>query len=1159
MPAGAVLDWGVIRTEATRVHCGHCGTELLPGKKFCHACGTRVVAACPSCGATVEAQFRFCPDCGTSLPLSANGSEAPEPAGAAPPEDVVAEPRGALAARIPDELAQKILANRAAMSGERKVVTVVFCDLVGSTAIAERLDPEEYRDLLAQYLDVAFEQVYRFEGFVNQMAGDGVMALFGAPVAHEDAPQRAVRAALAIREALHELSERIRAERGVHLEARFGVHTGPVVVGTVGSDLKMDYTAIGDTTNLAARLQTLAEPGAILVSEVTERRLRGYFQFEPAGVFDVKGKREPVRAYRVLGACHGTNPFSVATARGLTPFVGRLGELAQLRGCYERLVEGLSQVVAIVGAAGSGKSRLVYEFHQQAVGSDAIVLEARCSALTQSVPYAPWVSMLKQYFELLPGDTPAVAVAKLTAKLRDIGLDGGELRACLCLILAVPTDDACAGSGDELKRQTFHAVASLVWGLSQRAPVVLVIEDLHWIDEASREMLDLAMAEVRGRIMLVVTHRPDAVPAWRTTAALTQLRLRPLVDDDITRIVRAVADGELPAALEAAVRAKAEGNPFFAEEITRSLLEDGTVERTAGQLVLVRPLAEMRLPGTVEEVIAARVDRFGSDAKRVSQVAAVLGRQFRRTHLLHLLEGEAVDVVAGLEELARRGVVHRKTVLSDDEYRFGESLTQDVLYEALLHKERRHLHEQIATMLEAEAGAADTPALIAHHFARSDSPERAVQWLLRAAHRAEALPSYSSAMRLYRRAWELAERAVGGGATVPDALRRGAVTAAIGVARMTVIYSVADADSERVVRRAEEFATTLSDTESLAALETFRGLIVMTGARERFPEGLALVEAGFEQVARAGLTVAARNVSRGLAWGYLHDGQVDRSLTIFEAAVYEMQGTDDERHLSDLYLGSRYMRDSTRYHADDFAGAIAAAAETYEMASRVDNRTVLGGSASTLALAHLARGEFADAKRWAERSLEVAEAIGNIGSLRTAAIVLIEARTALGETFHAGRYAESIEQEHAAPGDMAMKSLLAVEALLRVGETQRARLFVETAERHAGGRLRELLCAVASAEVRRHSGSDGGAALAQSYEHAIVVATRLGARSVLTAALLGAAQLAATLGDDARAAAYAGLAAETAAAIGLRRYDGALAHVRPVASAPLAAAGMAAS
>ena len=1141
------------------MHCGHCGTDLLPGKKFCHACGTRVVAACPSCGATVEPQFRFCPDCGASLPVNARVTEGADPAAAAPAETVAVEPHAPLAARIPDELAQRILANRAAMSGERKVVTVLFCDLVGSTAIAERLDPEEYRDLLAQYLDVAFEQVYRFEGFVNQLAGDGVMALFGAPIAHEDAPQRAVRAALAIREALHALSERIRAERGVHLEARFGVHTGPVVVGTVGSDLKMDYTAIGDTTNLAARLQTLAEPDAILVSEVTQRRLRGYFQLEAAGVFDVKGKREPVRAYRVLGACHGTNPFSVATARGLTPFVGRLGELAQLRACYERLVEGLAQVVAIVGPAGSGKSRLVYEFHQQAVGSDAVVLEARCSALTQAVPYAPWVSMLKQYFELLPGDAPPVAVAKITAKLRDIGLDEGELRPCLCRILALPTDDACAASGDELKRQTFHAVAQLVWRLSHRAPVVLAIEDLHWTDEASREMLDLAMAEVHGRIMLVVTHRPEAIPAWRTTAALTQLRLGPLPDEDITRIVRAVAGSDLPAALESAIRAKAEGNPFFAEEIARSLLEDGTVERTAGQLVLVRPLADMRLPGTIEEVIAARVDRFGSDAKRVSQVAAVLGRQFRRAHLLRLLDGEAVDVAAGLGELARRGVVHRKTVLSDDEYRFGESLTQEVLYEGLLHKERRHLHEQIATMLEAEDDAPETPALIAHHFARSDSPERAVQWLLRAAHRAEALPSYSSAMRLYRHAWDVAERVGGRGAVVPEALRRGAVTAAIGVARMTVIYSVADADSERIARRGEDFATTLGDTEGLAALETFRGLIVMTGARERFPEGLALVEAGFEQVARAGLTVAARNVSRGLAWGYLHDGQLDRSLAVFEAAVREMQGTDDERRLSDVYLGSRYMRDSTRYHADDFAGAIAGAAETYEMGSRVDNRTVRAGSASTLALAHLSRGEFGEAKRWAERSLEGAEAIGNIGSLRTAAIVLIEARTALGESFNAARYAEYIEQEHAAPGDMAMKCLLAVEALVRVGETQRARHFVETAERHAGGRLRELLCAVASAEVRRHGGADAGPDLAQCYERAIAAATRLGARSVLTTALLGAAHLAAAQGDDASAATYAGRAAETAAGIGLRRYDDVLARLRRVAAEPLAAAGLAAS
>jgi len=315
--------------------------------RFCPSCGTSAPLRCRGCGATLDPGFRFCPECG----LAVGAAEVHE--GAPPPAD---DSLDRLSRSIPEGLASKVRAAQGAIEGERKQVTVLFCDLAGSTAIAERMDPEEYHELLEEYLALAFREIYRFEGIVNQLAGDGMMALFGAPVAHEDAPRRAVQAALAVREALGVLSERLRRERGLQLEARIGIHTGPVVVGTVGNDLKMDYTAIGDTTNSAARLESLAGPGGILISEATHRLVRGFFEVRPAGSLEVKGKRAPMVAYQVLGQSAAATPMTIALERGLTPLVGRREELALLKASYRRLDTSGAQVVVMVGEAGSGKS-----------------------------------------------------------------------------------------------------------------------------------------------------------------------------------------------------------------------------------------------------------------------------------------------------------------------------------------------------------------------------------------------------------------------------------------------------------------------------------------------------------------------------------------------------------------------------------------------------------------------------------------------------------------------------------------------------------------------------------------------------------------------------------------------------------------------------------
>ena len=1084
------------------MQCTNCQSELLPGKKFCPACGARVTTTCTQCGAPLDAGFRFCPDCGAPI----------GPASESPPATAADNSFGRLAQQMPEGLAQKIRAGKDAIAGERKQVTVLFCDLVGSTAMAEQLDPEEYHDLLEQYLEIAFRKIYRFEGIVNQLAGDGMMALFGAPVAHEDAPQRAVLAALAVRNALERFNQERSGGHRLELRARFGINTGPVVVGTVGNDLKMDYTAIGDTTNLAARLEALAAPGAILISDITSRLVRGLFEMRAVGPFDVKGKREPVVAYEILGVVETSTPMDIAAERGLTPFVGRGEEIAQLQACYHRLAGKLPQVVAVVGDAGCGKSRLLYEFRRWLTEQSAVIFEARCSALNQMVPYFPWIAMLKQYFGVLPGEPSGGVCDKVGRRLREVDPGLKDAAPLLCHLLGV----AVAGIGDEpsdeLKRDTFAAVEHLVRSESQRGPVVVIIEDLHWIDEPAREMLERAVTRLgKGPVMFLVSHRPDYHQVWRTPAAFTQLNLRSLSDDDARQIVRALAGAALPAELEQLILTKAEGSPFFAEEITRTLLEGGYLTRNNGQHQLTRPIEEIRIPGTVQEVIAARLDRLGADAKRVLQVAAVIGRQFSRGHLEQLLGPEGVDVEPALHELEHRGVIHRKNLFSDDEFRFGESLTQEVAYESLLLKQRRQLHERIGALLEASGGAGspERSALLAHHFAHSENRHKAIAALLGAARDAERVPSYRTAARFYREAWDLAES---GHASEPGHdLDRLALAAAVGLCRMTVIYvAPAPGDAQEVARRARDLAATLGDSATLASLCTYHGMM-MTGDRTTFAEGVSLVEQGLAIAERAGVSGPA--MSRGLAWTYLLDGRFALAQRTIEWVVAELEHPGEAERLSDIYLSARVMQARMRYYSDDLAGAMRGAAETYELAVRASNRTIQSGTSATMAHICLVRGAYAEAKRYADRSLEMAEAVGALGTMRTEAAVALVASVELREPTAVTRYVDLINPRLAPEGDSALSTEAVTDALLLVGELHSAEQFARLAHDRASGRLREMLSTVTLANVLLHLGPLHWPEAARHFEEAIAVSESLGARTTLALARLGAAELAAARGD----------------------------------------------
>ena len=1118
------------------MQCRACGVELLAGKRFCHACGTAVEKRCASCGAALGDEFRFCPDCGAAVVPEGDGAPAPA---AATVQPVAATAAPAFpGASMPVGMAEKIRAGGGIIAGERKVVTVLFCDLADSTTVAAKLDPEEYRDLLDRYLEIAMREIYRFDGIVNQLAGDGLMALFGAPIAHEDAPQRAIWAALAVRDAMREFNRSLVAERGIELPARIGVNTGPVVVGAVGNDLKMDYTAIGDTTNLAARLEGLAPPGSILISESTARLVRGFFRMKSVGPLSVKGKSEQVAAFAVEEAIDATNSMVVAAARGLTPFVGRDEELAQLMACFARVRGGLPQLASVVGDAGSGKSRLIHEFRERLGDGVAALFEARCSALHQLEPYYPFVRMLHHYFAIDLGEAEEVAEERIAAKAGLRKEDMMREFPHLCRLLSQPVYEVADIPREELQQETIRAVGNLVMHATRRGPVLLVVEDLQWIDDQSRELFELALARMsRLALMVLVSHRSDAAFNWRTRAAQTTLHLRPLPGEAMTEIIRSLVGAPLPQGVEERILEKAEGSPFFVEEITRSLIEEGRLTCEGGECRLTGAAADLRIPGSVQEVLAARLDRLRPGAKRVAQVAAVLGRQFARAQLEQLVAEQSLDVAAELAELEERGIVHRPSAGSFEEYRFGESLTQEVAYESLLLRERRQLHERVGHLLEdGKRGQRDRPTLIAHHYALSDNRDKAIETLLHAAAEAEQLPAFRSALDLYRQAWEQAEALVGERGESDRRARGWLKDAAFGYCRMCVLYgSSRDPLVLRSAAVARDAAAALGDSPTRISTYTYEG-IALTADPARFDEGVSLVERAVRSAEEEGLEQLAASASRALAWDYLLDGRFADSARRVEAAALDLVRLGQAAPPSDIYLSARMMRQQVYLHSDDLEPAFAMATETEALCRRAGNRTIAAASATVLSNIHLLRGEYPEALETARRSFDAAEEIGATWGTHRSAVLMMAAHVDLEGTKPPRRILELSEEGIRLGGNMLLSILIYVEALVALLHFEHAERLAREALAQSAGRLRVMLSSAALGDALLRLGPPSWPESERCFQRSLDLAVEVGSRGMQAVASNGLGKLALVRGLPDVAAPYFRHGLRLSRETGLLRY-----------------------
>ncbi|MBI2152616.1 MAG: AAA family ATPase [Candidatus Rokubacteria bacterium] len=703
------------------MRCPQCQEENPPQAKFCNACGTRFHVLCPACAHANAPGSRFCSECGRAL---GEGVVSTPPTKFASPQSYV-----------PRHLVERILTSRSALEGERKQVTVLFADLKGSMELLADRDPEDARKLLDPVLERMMEAVHRYEGTVNQVMGDGIMALFGAPLAHEDHAVRACYAALSMQEQVKRYAEEAQRTAGVPIHVRVGLNSGEVVVRSIGSDLHMDYTAVGQTTHLAARMEQMAMPGSVLLTADVLRLVEGHVLVKPLGSVPIKGLEAPIDVYELTGAGPARSRLQAAAARGLTRFVGRQGELEALRGALERAGAGQGQVVALVGEPGIGKSRLFWEFTRSHRTQGWLILESSSVSYGKATAHLPVIDLLKTYLQVEDGETTQRVREKVTGKALTLDERLKEIIPPLLWLLEALPDDDPFRSLDPRQRpgRILDAVKALLLRESQRQPLVLVFEDLHWIDSETQTLLDsLVEGLPTARLLLLVNYRPEYRHGWGGKTYYTQLRIDPLPPESCEEVLQAlIGDDPGVAPLKHLLTDRTEGNPFFLEESVRSLVEARVLIGERGAYRLATPLQAIQVPATVQAVLAARIDRLDPEEKTLLQTAAVIGKDVPLP-LLQAVADQPEDALRrGLAHLQAAEFLYETSLFPIPEYTFKHALTLEVAYGSLLQERRRALHARIVEAIErlyADRLAEHTDRL-AHHAFRGEVWDKAVAYL----------------------------------------------------------------------------------------------------------------------------------------------------------------------------------------------------------------------------------------------------------------------------------------------------------------------------------------------------------------------------------------------------------------------------------------------
>jgi class 3 adenylate cyclase/tetratricopeptide (TPR) repeat protein len=960
------------------MNCPQCRHENPPAQKFCGECGVRLSAVCGACGTSNAPTQKFCGECGARLPQAAPRTRFSSPD-----------------SYTPQYLAERILTSKHALEDERKHVTVLFADVKGSMELLADRDPEDARKLLDPVLELMIEAVHRYEGTVNQVMGDGIMALFGAPIAHEDHAVRACYAALRMQNAVQRYAEDVFRSHGVPVRIRVGLNSGEVVVRAVGSDLRMEYTAVGQTTHLAARMEQAAAPGAILITAETLDLAEGSIEVKALGPVLVRGLAEPVEVYEVTGARLARRRLEAAATRGFTRFIGRDTELDQLRRALERALHGHGQVTAVVGEPGVGKSRLIFEFIHSHRTQSWLCLEAGSVSYGKATSYLPTAELLKGYFHIAPRDDAREIREKVTGKLLTLDRALEPILTPLLVLLDVAADDPEWERLDppQRRQRTLEAAKRLLLRESQVQPLLLVFEDLHWIDGETQAVLDSLVDSLpTARILLLVNYRPEYQHGWSSKSYYRQLPLEPLPPESAQAVLDALLGGDSDLRrLKELLIDRTEGNPFFLEESVRTLVETKALTGERGGYRLARSVETVQVPATVQAVLAARIDRLPPNEKRLLQSAAVIGHEVPLVLLEAIAEETAEQLRRDLAHLQAAEFLYETRMFPDLEYTFRHALTHEVAYGGLLQNRRRVLHARIVEAIERlyPDRIAEHLERLAHHALRGEMWDKAVRYLRESGAKAVARSANREAIQFFDQALQALRNLPETLQTLSEALD---IRIVLGPALISVKGTPAP-EVEASYRHAHDLCDRLGDTSRL--FPVLWGLWFTTygqgrhAARELAERLLAVAEDSQDsgQLVEAHHSMWATLMAMGETASMRE--YLERGLTLYDREQHGSQaffyGGHDPGTCCRYHLGmARWLLGYPDQALEASRSALSLAAELSHAGTTV--LTLLYAS-----VLHYHRGEFRVAAEHAEVMLRLATEKGFLGYVGDAAVLLARA------------------------------------------------------------------------------------------------------------------------------------------------------------------------
>ena len=1080
------------------MRCTSCGSENPDSKRFCGDCGSPLGSRCARCGVENPAGQKFCGDCGADLsqPTAAPLSAAPVVVEHGKPHEVP--------------------------EGERRQLTVMFCDVIGSTPLSEQLDPEELRELMRSYQEVCVRAITSFDGYVAQYLGDGVLAYFGYPAAHEDDAARAARAGLAI-------VEKLRGAQLPHpIHVRVGIHTGLVVAGEMGSGDYPEHRAIvGETPNFAARLQEQATPDSVVISPATYRLVAGLFECENLGQRTLKGISSPSSLYRVVRESEAQSRFEVAVKTGLTPLVGREHELGMLRERWQDARQGKGQVVLLSGEPGIGKSRLVQTLGQEALTEGATRIEFRCSPYHRNSAFYPIIDHLQRLLGFQreePAESKLDKLARMLASYRFTEPDTLPLLASLLSLPHPANAPPLTLSPQKQKEKTRAALVAWTIEEAEKTPVYYIWEDLHWADPSSLEGLPLLLDQVPAtRVLAVLTFRPDFRPPWSPRSHIAQLMLAHLGQREVEKMVGGMTGGKrLPVAVMQEVVSKTDGVPLFVEELTRAVMESGLLQEQDGHYELTSPLNALAIPSSLNDSLMARLDRLGA-VKEVAQLAAALGREFSYEMLKAVAWLEATALQESLEKLVESDILHQRGLLPQARYIFRHALIQDAAYQSLLRSTRQQYHKHIAqTLAERFPEIKETqPELLAHHYTEAGLIAQAVPYWLQAGQLASRRSAHVEAVSHLSRGVDLL-------ATLPDGPERAQQELALQVTMgpsLLAIKGFGAPETGAAYQRALALCRQIGETPQLfPVLAGLRYFYMLHGELQTSRElGEQLVRLA-ESTGDPGLILEAHY---GLGTALFFLGELVPARAHLEQSIALYNSQQQRRFLSGIGMeagvSARSIASWVLWESGYPDQALQKISEALTLAREVAHPTSLIYASGFASWVHSWRGEAQAALKLADEVIALSRERGFPSWSAAVTIGRGFALVRLGkEEAGIAGLLEGIAGWQAAGASCYMTQFLAelLEARLRGGQREEgAKVLAEALAlvENRGERFHEAQLYSLKGELTRIQGSDAEAE--QSFRTAIRIAQSQGAKSFELGATTSLARLLAKQGrrDEARA------------------------------------------